>query len=148
MHKAFSQFTIKSFDESEGIIKGIATTPATDKVGDIVEPLGAQFTLPIPLHHEHDRKDVVGHVIEAEATAEGIEFTARVAKDVSEQIAEVWRRVKGGLIQYVSVGFRPIAYELIAGGTRFTQWAWDELSLTTIPANTQAAIMAKTRKPP
>ncbi|MBN8515277.1 phage major capsid protein [Accumulibacter sp.] len=142
MHKAFSQFTIKSFDESEGIIKGIATTPATDKVGDIVEPLGAQFTLPIPLHHEHDRKDVVGHVIEAEATAEGIEFTARVAKDVSEQIAEVWRRVKGGLIQYVSVGFRPIAYEPIAGGTRFTQWAWDELSLTTIPANTQAAIMA------
>jgi len=142
MHKAFSQFTIKSFDESEGIIKGIATTPATDKVGDIVEPLGAQFTLPIPLHHEHDRKDVVGQVIEAEATAEGIEFTARVAKDVSEQIAEVWRRVKGGLIQYVSVGFRPIAYEPIAGGTRFTQWAWDELSLTTIPANTQAAIMA------
>ncbi len=142
MHKAFSQFTIKSFDESAGIIKGIATTPTTDKVGDIVEPLGVQFSLPLPLHHEHDRKDVVGEVIEATATAEGIDFTARVAKDVSDQIAEVWRRVKGGLIKYVSVGFRPIAYEPIAGGIRYTKWTWDKLSLTTIPANPQAAITA------
>ncbi|WP_291986374.1 phage major capsid protein [Candidatus Accumulibacter sp. ACC007] len=144
MNKAFTQLTIKSFDQTEGLLRGIATTPATDKVGDIVEPLGAQFSLPIPLHHEHDRKDVVGQVIEAVATAEGIEFTARVAKDLSDQIAEVWRRVSGGLIKYVSVGFRPIASESIAGGTgtRFTQWAWDELSLTTIPANPHAAILA------
>ena len=142
IQKAFSQFTIKSFDESEGIIKGTATTPTADKAGDIVEPLGVQFSLPLPLHHEHDRKDVVGEVIEATATAEGIDFTARVAKDVSNQIAEVWKRVKGGLIKYVSVGFRPIAYEPIAGGIRYTKWAWDELSLTTIPANPQAAITA------
>lgn len=140
MNKAFSQLHIKSFDESEGIIKGIATTPSTDKVGDIVEPMGAQFSLPLPLHHEHDRKDVVGEVIEATTTAEGIEFTARVAKDVSEQILEVWKRVQGGLIRFVSIGFRPIEYEQIKGGYRFTKWAWDELSLTTIPANQEAAI--------
>lgn len=142
MQKTFSTLTIKSFDEDEGIIRGIATTPTTDKVGDVVEPLGAQFVLPIPLHHEHDRKDVVGEVIEATASADGIEFTARVAKDVSDQIAEVWKRVKGGLIRFVSVGFRPLEYENIEGGYRFTKWAWDELSLTTIPANPQAAITA------
>lgn len=142
MKKAFSELQIKSFDEQAGIIKGIATTPTTDKVGDIVEPMGAQFTLPLPLHHEHDRKDVVGEVIEATATPDGIEFTARVAKDVSEQIAEVWRRVAGGLIRFVSIGFRPIEYAAIEGGYRFSKWAWDELSLTTIPANPQAAITA------
>ena len=141
-NKAFSQLQIKSFDEAEGIIKGIATTPTTDRVGDIVEPLGVSFSLPLPLHHEHDRKDVVGQVIEATATASGIEFTARVAKDVSEQIAEVWKRVHGGLIRFVSIGFRPLEYEQIKGGFRFTKWAWDELSLTTIPANPQAAITA------
>ena len=138
----FSSLQIKSFNEEEGIIRGIATTPTTDKVGDIVEPMGAQFTLPLPLHMEHDRKDVVGEVFEARATPEGIEFAARVAKDVSDQIAEVWRRVKGGLIRFVSVGFRVQEYERIESGLRFTKWAWDELSLTTIPANPQAAILA------
>lgn len=147
MKKVFSQLKIKSFDQSEGIIKGIATTPKTDKVGDIVEPLGASFTLPLPLHHEHDRKNVVGEVIEATATADGIEFTARVAKDVSDQIAEVWKRVAGGLIKFVSVGFRALEYEPIQGGTRFTKWAWDELSLTTIPANAQAVITATKAAP-
>lgn len=142
MKKAFSNFIIKSFDEDAGIIRGIATTPTTDKVGDVIEPQGVQFTLPIPLHHEHDRKDVVGQVIEANVTPEGIEFVAQVAKDVSEQIAEVWRRVKGGLIRFVSVGFRPIEYKQIDGGFHFLKWAWDELSLTTIPANPQAAIVA------
>ncbi len=143
MKKAFSQITIKSFDEAEGIIEGIASTPTVDKVGDIVEPMGARFTLPLPLHHEHDRKDVVGEVFEAKPTPEGIEFKARIAKDVSAQIAEVWRRVQAGLIRFVSVGFRATKYEPIAkGGYRFTEWVWDELSLTTIPANPDAAIAA------
>lgn len=140
MGKRTHALIIKSFDEDEGVITGIATTPTTDKVGDIVEPMGAQFTLPIPLHHEHDRKDVLGQVTDATVTAQGIEFTARIAKNVSEQINEVWRRVKAGLVPFVSIGFRPIEYEQIKGGYRFTKWAWDELSLTTIPANGDAAI--------
>lgn len=142
MNQTFNTLVIKSFDESEGIIRGIASTPTTDRDGDIVEPLGAEFTLPIPLHHEHDRKDVVGEVIEAKATPAGIEFTARVAKDVSEQISEVWKRVKGGLIRFVSVGFRPVEFQPIKGGNRYSKWQWLELSLTTIPANPQAAITA------
>lgn len=137
-----SNLVIKSFDESEGIIRGIASTPQIDKVGHVIEPMGATFTLPIPLLHEHDRKNVVGTVFEAVATPAGIEFAARVAKDVSDQIAEVWRRVNAGLIKFVSVGFRQIESEQIKGGTRFTKWAWEELSLTTIPANSQAEILS------
>ena len=48
MNKAFSQITIKSVDEDAGIIRGIATTPSTDRAGDIVEPMGAEFSLPLP----------------------------------------------------------------------------------------------------
>jgi HK97 family phage major capsid protein/HK97 family phage prohead protease len=147
MQKAYSQLQIKSFDESQGIIRGIATTPTTDRVGDIVEPLGASYALPLPLHHEHDRKDVVGEVIEATATPAGIEFTARIAKDLTDQIAEVWRRVQGGLIRFVSIGFRPLQSKAIQGGIRFTKWVWDELSLTTIPANPQAVITATKHQP-
>lgn len=140
MNTTSFSFVVKSFDEAEGIIRGIATTPTTDKVGDIVEPMGASFTLPLPLLREHDRKDVVGQVIEATPTETGIEFVARIAKDVSDQIAEVWRRVKAGLIPSVSIGFRPVEYERIKGGYRFQKWAWDELSLVTVPANADARI--------
>lgn len=142
MNKAYTQLRVKSFDEDAGIIRGIATTPTTDRDGDIVEPMGATFTLPLPLHSEHDRKDVVGEVFEATATPEGIEYAARIAKDVSEQIAEVWRRVKAGLIKHVSIGFRAIEYAHTDTGLHFQKWEWLELSLTTVPANAGASITA------
>ena len=141
------QLEIKSFDEDAGLIKGIATTPTTDRVGDRVDPEGATFSLPLPLLNEHDRKDVVGEVIDAKVTPAGVEFTARVAKDVSEQIAEVWRRVKGGLVKFVSIGFKPIEYEPIDGGYHFKKWEWLELSLAVIPANAEAAILATKANP-
>jgi hypothetical protein len=49
MKRAHSLLTIKSFDESSGEFEGIASTPSTDRMGDIVEPKGAKFTLPMPL---------------------------------------------------------------------------------------------------
>lgn len=142
MNKAFSQITIKSVDEDAGIIRGIATTPSTDRAGDIVEPMGAEFSLPLPLLNGHDAKDPVGEVFEAKATPAGIEFSARIAKDVSEAIGEVWRRTKAGLFKHVSVGFRAIEFEPIATGYRFKKWAWLELSLTPTPANPEAGIFA------
>lgn len=142
MNKAFSQITIKSVDEDAGIIRGIATTPSTDRAGDIVEPMGAEFSLPLPLLNGHDTKDPVGEVFEAKATPAGIEFSARIAKDVSDAIGEVWRRTKAGLFKHVSVGFRAIEFEPIATGYRFKKWAWLELSLTPTPANPEAGIFA------
>lgn len=140
MPQAFSQIRIKSIDDDAGIITGIATTPTTDRAGDQVLPEGANLTLPLPLLHGHDRKDVVGTVVAATITPEGIEFVAEVAKDVSESIAEVWRRVKAGLIKYVSIGFKPLEYEPTDTGFLFKKWEWLELSLTTVPCNPQAAI--------
>lgn len=142
MKKAFSQITIKGLDEGAGVIYGIATTPSTDRAGDIVEPMGAEFSLPLPLLNGHDAKDPVGEVFEAKATPAGIEFSARIAKDVSDAIGEVWRRTKAGLFKHVSIGFRAIEFEPIATGYRFKKWAWLELSLTPTPANPEAAIVA------
>ncbi|HET7375515.1 MAG TPA: hypothetical protein VFK30_02340, partial [Anaerolineae bacterium] len=44
--RAYSILEIKSFDEEQRIIEGVATTPTADRVGDIVRPLGAKFKLP------------------------------------------------------------------------------------------------------
>jgi hypothetical protein len=56
MKLAYSLLNIKSIDEEQWIIEGIATTPAPDRVDDIVEPKGAQFTLPVPFLWQHYRE--------------------------------------------------------------------------------------------
>ncbi|MFM7011873.1 MAG: peptidase U35, partial [Betaproteobacteria bacterium] len=62
INRAYSVLTIKSYDDDERTIEGIATTPSPDRYGDIVEPDGAKFQLPIPLLWQHDSDKPVGHV--------------------------------------------------------------------------------------
>lgn len=61
--RAWSTFEIKSVDEEQRIVTGIATTPATDRMGDIVESMGAEFKLPLPLLWQHDSDSPVGTVL-------------------------------------------------------------------------------------
>ena len=138
--KASSNFTMKSFDAEQGIIRGIATTPKTDRDGDVVVPEGAVFELPIPLLFNHSPDQPIGHVIEATVTKSGIEIVAQVAKDATAKIAEIWQMIKAGLVKGFSVGFRALEAEPIETGFKFNKWQWLELSAVTIPANTQAAI--------
>lgn len=138
--KATSTITVKSFDPEQGIIRGIATTPKTDRDGDIVIPEGAVFELPLPLLFNHDPNQPIGHVIEVTATKAGIEIVAKVAKDATARISEVWQLIKSGLVSGFSVGFRALDAEPIETGFKFNKWQWLELSAVTIPANTEAAI--------
>jgi HK97 family phage major capsid protein/HK97 family phage prohead protease len=138
--KASSTITVKSFDPEQGIIRGIATTPKTDRDGDIVIPEGAVFELPLPLLFNHDPNQPIGHVIEATATKAGVEIVAKVAKDATARISEVWQLIKSGLVSGFSVGFRALEAEPIETGFKFNKWQWLELSAVTIPANTEAAI--------
>lgn len=140
MNTAFSSFTIKSFKEDEGIIEGLATTPKTDRSGDIVIPSGAQFELPLPLLFNHDQDNPIGHVIAATVKDEGIYITAKVAKGTTDRIAEIWKLIKGGLVTGLSVGFNPVVAEPINGGHLFKKWNWLELSAVTVPCNPQASI--------
>lgn len=148
MNKALSQFSIKSVDEEAGIIRGIATTPKTDRVGDIVEPKGASFSLPLPLLFNHSHDQPIGEVFEATITEAGIEIAARVAKDATAKIGEIWAMIKAGLVKGLSIGFRADEYEPISTGYKFTKWNWLELSAVTVPANPEASITAvKSTKP-
>lgn len=149
MQRAESFLEIKSIDEDQRIIEGIASTPTTDRMGDVVDPLGVVFELPIPLHLYHDSEQPVGDVEFAKATKAGIPFRARIKKmlepgRVRDRLDEAWHSVKAGLLKKVSIGFNPIEQERIkeTGGTRFTKWEWLELSLVSIPANPQAGIIA------
>ena len=149
--RAYSVLTVtKSEESSDGrIIDGIATTPSTDRVGDIVEPLGASFTLPLPLLLHHDSTQPIGEVFYAKATKDGIRIKARIAQTtepgtLKDRLDEAWQSVKIGLIRGLSIGFKAIEVADIQGtwGQRFTKWLWLELSAVTVPANQDASILA------
>jgi hypothetical protein len=79
--RAYSVLDVKAIKEDQRVIEGIATTPSTDRMGDIIEPLGIEFENPMPLLWQHDRKEPIGHATFAKATKDGIRFRARIAQN-------------------------------------------------------------------
>lgn len=144
--RAYSVLTIRSVNEDQRIIEGIASTPTTDRMGDVVDPMGAKFSIPMPLLWQHDSTQPIGEVTFAKATKTGIPFKAQIA-DVREagalkdRLDEAWQSIKLGLVKAVSIGFRAIKYAFMdEGGIEFQEWEWLELSAVTIPANADATI--------
>lgn len=148
-HRAYSGLTIKSVDDAQRVITGIATTIEADRDGDVVEPKGAEFKLPLALLWQHDARQPIGQVFAAKVTTSGIEIKARIAKidepgTLKNRIDEAWHSIKSGLVAGLSIGFKPKESARIEGsfGHRFTKWIWLELSAVTIPANAGAAILS------
>ncbi|MEN5181766.1 HK97 family phage prohead protease [Comamonas testosteroni] len=151
MNRAYSTLEIKAAEEGgKRTFTGIASTVTPDRSGDIVEPKGAQFKLPIPLLWQHDHSDPIGWITSAKVTDKGIEVNGEVA-DVEEvgplkdRLAMAWQMLKSGLVRGLSIGFNVIEYRRIdtdARGLHFSKWEWLELSAVTIPANQEASITA------
>jgi len=150
MDRAYSVLHVKSFDEEKRIIRGIATTPESDRVGDIVVPEGVQFKNPMPLLWQHKHDKPVGTVNFEKPTKKGVTFEAQLPfidepGALKDRVDEAWQSVKAGLVTAVSIGFRAIEneYEIMKnGGIKFLKTEVMELSLVTIPANAGAVITA------
>lgn len=144
--RAYSILNIRSVSEEERVIEGIASTAAVDSYGDIIEPEGAEFDLPMPLLWQHEHDKPVGHVEFMKATKDGVPFKARIVKvdepgRLQDRTNEAWQSLKLKLITGVSIGFRALEWEpMKGGGIRFKRWKCHELSLVTIPANSEATI--------
>lgn len=149
MNRAYSLLTIKTVDNERRTIRGVATTPGVDRVGDIVEPLGVQFKNPLPLLWQHRHDQPIGTVKFDKPTKDGITFEAELpivneAGTLKDRIDEAWQSIKLGLVRGVSIGFKPIEYAFMdEGGIRFIKVALLELSAVTIPANADAVIAGK-----
>lgn len=133
--------------DDERVLRGWATRPEFDRVGDLVMPEGAVFKLPLPFLLDHDTEKCVGEVEEAVVHADGIEFTARIKKiegtsAVARQCDNAWLMIKNGLRRFVSIGFRTMEslYNEATDGLIVTRWEWLELSAVTIPALASAEI--------
>ena len=148
MNRAYAILQIKSFDDETRVITGIATTPTPDRSGDIVEPDGAQFQLPIPLLWQHNSREPIGEVFAATVTADGIEIQARLANvdepgKLKDRLDEAWQSIKAKLVRGLSIGFSSIEEAQIKEtySFRYIKWLWLELSAVTIPANADATIL-------
>jgi HK97 family phage major capsid protein/HK97 family phage prohead protease len=150
-HRAYAVLDAKAVKDGElRIIRGIASTPEVDRVGDIVEPKGATFASAIPLLLHHDSRLPVGTVKLNRSTEAGITFEAQLPEvtnpgTLRDRIEEAWDSVKAGLIRGVSIGFRALedGVEVMkSGGLRFKAIEIMELSLVAIPANASASISA------
>lgn len=144
--RAYSMLEVKAFDEDAREITGMATTPEPDRMGDIVDPLGAKFAAELPLLWQHRHDSPVGVVRFGKPTKSGIPFKASLAKlenagSLKEMVDMAWDAVKAKLVRGVSIGFRALEYSFMeSGGIRFTEVEIYELSLVTIPANASATI--------
>lgn len=147
-NRAYSLLELKSVDTDKRIISGIATTPETDRVGDIVNPLGAKFAPEIPLLWQHEHGKPVGTAVFGKATKNGIPFTATLPfidepGPLKDMVDMAWQAVKSRLVKGVSIGFSAIKYSFLdGGGIEFDETEIYELSLVTIPANASATIQS------
>lgn len=145
-NRAYAILDVKSVDENSRTIRGIATTPAVDRVGDIIEPEGVKFDNPMPFLWQHNHDQPIGTVEFNEPTKSGVRFEAKLpvieeAGTLRDRIEEAWQSIKAGLVRAVSIGFRPVEYSFMDnGGIRYSQVDVYELSAVTIPANSEALI--------
>lgn len=149
MKLAYSLLNVKSVDDEQWTLEGVATTPTPDRVDDVVEPMGAQFTLPVPFLWQHDKKQPIGQVIDAVVGEAGIQVKIQLTKpdqveseELKQRLQTAWDSIKTGLVRGLSIGFRGIEVADIQGtwGYKFIKWDWYELSAVTIPANQEATI--------
>jgi HK97 family phage major capsid protein/HK97 family phage prohead protease len=143
MDRAFGVLQFRAIDDDARIIEGVASTDLLDDYDTVLVPKGAKFDLPLPLLWQHEKESPVGHVISADVTSSRIKIRAQLAKisepgPLKDVVDRAWQAVKHGLVRGLSVGFLPVK-----GGTKgntFNEWMWKELSLVTLPANSQATI--------
>ena len=143
MKRAYAVLEIRSTDDDKRIIEGIANTAAIDSYQTILEPEGAEFTLPLPALYQHNSRQPIGHVVEAKVSKGSIRVKVQVAKTgVAGFIDEAWALIKNGLVRGLSVGFEPIeeVFDKTFNGFRYPKWKWHELSMVTIPANQEATM--------
>jgi HK97 family phage prohead protease len=146
MNRAYAVLEIKSVNDGERVIRGVATTPTPDRMGDVVDPMGVTYKNPLALLWQHQADQPVGTVKFDKPTKDGITFEATIANidepgTLKDRLDEAWQSVKTGLVRAVSIGFRALEYSFMdEGGIRFIASEVLELSLVTIPANADATI--------
>lgn len=118
--KALTRFEVKALDTEERTFEGLASTWEQDLGGDVIHQGAFKRTLDhwrksgraIPLIDQHNYgsvRSVVGKLLEASETSEGLETKWEVIDGPDGD--EILRRLKGGYVDGLSIGYRAIKTE-------------------------------------
>jgi len=148
MNRAYSLLAVEKAVDDGGKrrFSGWATTPELDRVSDTIDPMGAKFTNPLVLLHQHNHDAPIGSVTFKKPTKRGIEFDAEIPViaepgPLKDRVDTAWGEIKSGLVRAVSIGFRALKYAFKEdGGIEFQEIEVYELSTVSIPANAGALI--------
>lgn len=145
VQKAYSAIHIKALDVGNRKFSGLATSPAMDRVGDTINPLGAKFSNPLVLLHQHNREAPIGTVRFKKPTKSGIDFDAEIPNVERPGIFKdrcdmAWDEISYGVVRAVSIGFKPLKYAFTDEGIDFQEVEIFELSIVSIPALPEAII--------
>jgi HK97 family phage major capsid protein/HK97 family phage prohead protease len=148
MNRGYSLLTVEKAVDDGGVrrFSGWATTPELDRVSDTIDPMGAKFTNPLVLLHQHNHEAPIGSVTLRTPTKKGIQFDAEIPTiaepgPLKDRVDTAWGEIKAGLVRAVSVGFRAMKYAFREdGGIEFQEIEIYELSTVSIPANAAALI--------
>ena len=145
--RAYSALHVKEIDEKTRRFAGIATTPATDRIGDTINPLGVTFQNPLVLLHQHGHKSPIGKAWFGKPTARGIPYEAEIPVvgegygSLKDRVDTAWGEIIHEIVRFVSIGFRALKYAYKDdGGIDYQSTEVYELSPVSIPALPEAVI--------
>ena len=146
-NKFYSLLDVKSIDDNQRIIKGIATDVSPDHVGDRIDLQGIELTAAtVPLLIQHDHNLPIGTVTDLQPTAKGLMMTAKLptkvdSPELQKRIDTAYSEIKEGLRTGLSIGFIGLDWDYLADDTRlFTKIKLLEVSVVTIGCNPRAGI--------
>lgn len=144
--RAYGFLTTKAIDAQKRIFSGVATTPATDRVNDTINPLGVTFKNPIVLLRMHNTEQPIGQATLSKPTAKGINFEAQIPivdepGIFRDRVDMAWSEISYGVVRAVSIGFKPLKYAFKEdGGIEYQEIEIYELSPVSVPALPEAVI--------
>ena len=158
-----TRFEVKALDDEARTFSGLAATWDLDLGGDVIEPGAFKRTLKnwqrskrvLPLldsHNGHSVRSVVGKLLEAEEATKGLDASFEVIDGPDGD--EVFRRVKGGYVDGLSIGYSAVQVrypetedELATGVYRYLKEVrLHEVSVVLWPMNPEARIDTATAK--
>lgn len=156
MNRAVGLLEIRAVDAEQRTFEGIANSAAVDTYETVIEPAGASFKLPLPLFFhsagKHDHAKPIGNVIASEVRDGKRWVRAHVptitddgtpgGRSVKDRVDAAWADIKNGLVRGLSIDFIPLEPRSPRPGSRVTRWSWHGLTVTPIPSNTDATILA------
>lgn len=115
----FLRLQVKEMDDDARTFTGLAATWDLDQGGDVILKGAFRDSLKewkssnriIPLLDSHDGyssvEAVIGQMIDAKETTDGLEATFQLL-DQDRKAEAVYRRIKGGFVDGLSIGYRPV----------------------------------------